>query len=363
MNKRSPILTAFGRVEGLPVAAVLVVMFGAFIITAPQVFLRFPIYQSFLETVPPQLVLALGLTFVITAGEIDLSFPAIVAFSGFVMSWAYRTFDPAWSAWAGVVLALIAGGVVGYINGLMVARIGVPSIMATAAAYFFWYGVTVLLAGGASWALRGIPETPVHGLLVGKLFGLIPAQALWSLALTVFLWFILNRHKFGEAIMFIGDNANVARVMGIDVEATKVRLFTMQGVIAAFAGVLLTLNITVLYPTQGQGFLLLVMAAVFMGGTSIAGGFGSIIGTFFGTYLINSLEPGIVATGITGYLVQSVVGIVIGVSVILNTIIADEGRFAAISERIRHWFAPVRPNVVRTNTISEAPQQDDVAVR
>ena len=96
--------------------------------------------------------------------------------------------------------------------------------------------------------------------------------------------------------MFIGDNANVARVMGINVEATRIKLFTVMGVIAAFAGLLLTLEINVFYPTQGQGFMLPVMAAVFVGGTSIAGGLGSIVGTFFGAYIIGSLEAGVVAT-------------------------------------------------------------------
>jgi len=80
--------------------------------------------------------------------------------------------------------------------------------------------------------------------------------------------------------MFIGDNAEVARVMGINVEATRIKLFTVMGVIAAFAGLLLTLEINVFYPTQGGGFLLPAMASVFVGGTSIAGGLGSIVGTF-----------------------------------------------------------------------------------
>ncbi len=108
--------------------------------------------------------------------------------------------------------------------------------------------------------------------------------------------------------MFIGDNANVARVMGIDVVATRIKLFTLMGVIAAFAGLLLTLEINVFYPTQGGGFLLPTMAAVFIGGTSIAGGLGSMFGTLFGAYIIGSLEAGIVATTISGYWVQLVEG-------------------------------------------------------
>src|SRR5258708_6916381 len=209
MNQRWSFFSALGRLEGLPIVIVLLVLYGALMLSAPTVFLRWPplIYMSFLETVPPELIVALGLTLVITAGEIDLSFPAVIAFAGLAFSWAYRL-DPVWGAWFGIVLALAAGALVGYINGFMVARFHVPSIMATLASQFFWYGVTILLAGGLSVALKDTSNNFVHEMFVTRIGGLVPAQALWTLALAVVLWFILNRHKFGEAVSFIGDNAN-----------------------------------------------------------------------------------------------------------------------------------------------------------
>src|SRR6201993_1059217 len=222
-----------GRLEGFAIATVLLVLYLVLIIAAPAVFTRPMIYFSFLETVPPTLIAALGLTLVITAGEIDLSFPAVVSLSGFALAWGWKTFDPAYCAVIGIILALAAGALVGYINGLMVARIGVPSIMATLAANFFWYGISILLAGGLQVTLKGSQNSFVHELFAGRLFGMVPVQAFWSLALAVLLWFVLNRHKFGEGIMFIGDNVNVARVMGVNVEATRIKLFTLHGMIAA----------------------------------------------------------------------------------------------------------------------------------
>ena len=339
-QKRSP-LAFLARIEGLPVFAVLVALYAVLLITATNVFTGYRIYMSFLQTIPPVLVCALGLTLVITAGEIDLSFPAVVALSGFVFAWVFKNFNSPWAAWAGFFLALAAGALVGYINGLLVARIGVPSIMATLAAQFFWYGVTVLLAAGLQLNIKEVIPNIVHTIFVGRIGGIVPCQAIWALVLAVFLWFILNRHKFGEEIMFIGDNAEVARVMGINVEATRIKLFTVHGIIAAFAGLLLTLEINVFFPTQGAGFLLPAMATVFIGGTSIAGGLGSIFGTFFGAYIIGSLEAGIVATTISGYWVQLIEGLVMGGSVVLNVVIS-EGHGATFVNRVRGWITPVR---------------------
>ncbi len=336
MDKRNSPFSFLKKIEGLPVVGVLVLLYGVFLLTAPKVFTGSLIYMSFLQTVPPPLVLGLGLTMVITAGEIDLSFPAVVALSGFAFSWVYLHWHSPLGPWVGVLAALAAGALVGFINGVLIAKLNVPSIMATLAAQFFWYGITILLANGLQLNLKNIETTTVHAILTGRLFGIVPVQAIWGLVLAVLLWFILNRHTFGEALMFIGDNPNVARVMGINVERTKIRLFTLMGVFAAFAGLLLTIEINVFFPTQGQGFMLPTMAAVFIGGTLISGGLGNIVGTFFGSYIIGSLQAGVVATGVTSYWVQSVMGLIISAAVVINVMIG-EGRFGAMAQTIRRW--------------------------
>jgi simple sugar transport system permease protein len=350
MKTQNPFLRFLGRIEGLPVFGVLVLLFVIFLLTAPEVFTHPLIYMSFLQTVPPILVLGLGLTMVVTSGEIDLSFPAIVALAGFVFSWFLKNYPYSWAPWAGLFLAILAGALVGYVNGLMIAKIGVPSIIATLAAQFFWYGITILLANGLQLNIREVEETGIHNLFTARLFGTIPAQAVWALGLAILLWFILNRHKFGEAIMFIGDNPNVAQVMGIDVARTKIQLFTLMGIIAAFSGLLLTIEINVFFPTQGQGFLLPVMAAVFIGGTLISGGYGSIVGTFVGAYLIGSLQAGVVATGITSYWVQTVMGLIMAIAVALN-VSMSEGRFANLTAKFQHWFGRQKNYTDATNSI------------
>jgi len=171
------------KIEGLTIIGVFIALMTLFIISAPRVFTGYRIYMSFLQTVPPLLILALGLTFVISAGEMDLSFSAIIAFSGFMFCYVFRTFGTPWLAF---ILALSSGALVGLVNGWMVAKIGIPSIMATLAAQFFWNGLTILLSGGLSWNIKEIRPYFIHTLFVGRIGGLVPAQSLWGIAVAVF---------------------------------------------------------------------------------------------------------------------------------------------------------------------------------
>jgi len=317
------------RTEGLPVILVFVLVLAIFMVAAPGTFLSDRIYASLLITLAPLLVLSLGLTLVIASGQIDLSFPSVVALSGFVFAASYRFDNIGYLAflaeglsreellglrdqlvWFGAVLAVIAGGAVGWLNGWLIVRFGIPSIILTLATLFLWRGVAVVLAGGLSYNLRGIKDSALWQVTSGRLLDWFPMQALWALLIAVLLWFILNRHRFGEAILFLGDNAEVARVMGIDVGRTRIRLFTLMGALGGLSGVFLTAENITFYTNQGQGFLLLAMAGVFIGGTSIYGGAGSIVGTVFGTAIVLVVQSGIVAAGVRGFWNDVVIGLI-----------------------------------------------------
>jgi simple sugar transport system permease protein len=324
-------LSRLGRVEGLPIIAVLLALTGMFMAAAPQVFLGSRIYLSFLTTVPPVLILALGLTLVITAGEIDLSFPSVVAFSGYLLAYATKDLG---SPWLGVPLALLGGALVGLVNGLVVAGLGVPSIIATLATQFFWSGLTTGVSGGTSYSLRAVDQSWVHALFAGRIGGVFPVQFLWAAALAAALWLVLNRHRFGEHLLFIGDNRNVARVVGIRVERETIKLFTLMGLLGALAAIILTLENKNFFSTQGQGYLLTALAAVFIGGTSIFGGQGTIVGTFAGAFIIVMIEAGLVAAGVQGFWVRAVVGIVFLGAVIFHLAVEDPGRIAQVRHRL-----------------------------
>jgi len=294
------------RIEGLPINAVLLILVAVFMAVAPEVFLSYRIYMSFLANVPPLLVLAAGLTLLIAAGEIDLSFPSVVALSGWVLGYCIHDLH---APWLGLILALVSGAVVGFINGVLVARVGIPSIIATLATQFLWGGLTTVFSQGLSYSLSDVDELVVWKLFVGRI-GPLPVQALWALGVAVCLWFVLNRRRFGEHLLFIGDNVKVAEIVGVNPRREKTRAFVLMGVLAAFASVLLTLENQNFFNTQGGGYLLEVMAAVFIGGTSVFGGKASLVGTVAGSFIIVMVEAGIVATGLQGFWVRAVVGVV-----------------------------------------------------
>ena len=328
------------RFEALPIIIVFVILLLLFMYRAPEVFLAPYIYTTFLSTLPPLILLAAGLTFVIGAGEIDLSFPSIIAFSGFVFAVLFKEYDLGWIA---VVAGLASGVLVGFLNGVIIAKIGIPSFMTTLGTQFFWAGMATVLSGGKSYALRGAEESSVWQWIVGRPFASastpwlqeLSIQALWTAIIVAFLWLILTRHRFGEHAMFIGDSNDVSRVVGIDVDREKIKIFTLMGFLAACAAIILTLENKNFFGNQGQGYLLTAIASVLIGGTSIFGGEATIIGTVFGCFIIGMVEAGLVAAGLTGAWVRTVQGLIFLVSIIFY-MYADE------PQRRRALFANLR---------------------
>jgi simple sugar transport system permease protein len=353
----------FQQLEGLPIILVFVLILILFMYLAPEVFLRPFQYTTFLSTLPPVILLAVGLTFIIGAGEIDLCFPSILGFSGFVFAVIFKEgpglignllvlTDASWlsPALAGevvryfaVVIAIASGVMVGFINGVLVAKIGIPSFIATLGTQFIWYGMAAVLSGGKSYALRGAEESSVWHILVGRPFAnssvdwvqQLPIQSLWTAIVVVAMWLILNRHRFGEHTLFIGDSNEVSRVVGIDVEREKIKLFTMMGTLAAVAAIFLTLENKNYFGNQGQGYLLIAIASVLIGGTSIFGGRATIVGTIFGCFIIAMVEPGLVATGLTGAWVNTVRGLIFLIAIIFYLIVEEPHRRRDFFARFR----------------------------
>ena len=302
------------------------VLIAGFMILAPKTFLHGRIYIAYLSTIPFAGMIALAMTLVIITGEMDLSFPAVMAASGFAFS---KVFVMTGSPAAGIFAAVAVGALAGGLNSVLVVGFGVPAIIATIGTQFFWRGATVLLANGLAVNMPEIRETALHHLMVGRWFDLLPAQAVWFALLAVLLWLALNRHVAGDHLRFCGDNADAARMMGIPVPKVRMGVFVLMGMVTGLSGAMVCMEMASWWPTQGEGYMLLVFAAVFVGGTSVFGGTGTIYGTLMGAIIIGMIEAGIISIGLSGLWTRMVYGIVIMGSVSIHALlIKSSGKHA-----------------------------------
>ncbi|MCL1896437.1 MAG: ABC transporter permease [Clostridiales bacterium] len=285
-----------------------------------NVFSRFDIYRSFLTTIPFIGITALGATFIITLGDIDLSFPSVMA----VTAWVFcKLISLNVNIWAAALVCLCVGALIGLFNATLITRIGIPAIVATIATQFLFRGVVNVLASGQGISLVSVSDSVFAKLAVSKIIdGKIPMQAIWFFVLAILFWFILNRHKYGSYVSFVGDNKESARMMGINVDMVRTIAFVIMGVLAALTGILSNLEVQYFWPNQGEGSLMPVLAAVFVGGTSVMGGRGTIFGTVLGVLMIGSLEASIIAIGLSGFWVQLIYGAVIIICVTIYTLIS-----------------------------------------
>jgi simple sugar transport system permease protein len=290
-----------------------------FLIGSPRTFLGRDIYISFMSTTPFFALMAIPMTMVIIAAEIDLSFPSIMAFG---MTAFDVVFVATGSVWLGFIACLAAGLLAGWLNGIIVVKIGIPSLVATIGTQFFWRGVVMVVTNGQGLGMTPVRETILYPALVGRIGGQIPAQFIWTIIFAVVVWFFLNRHRFGAHVYLTGDNQESARLMGVNVDRVKTLAFAVVGLAAAFAGFVVSEEVLFFWPTLGEGYMLYTLASVFLGGTSVFGGSGTVFGTFVASFVIGAINAGIVAAGLTGFWTSVIYGLIIIVSVSLQTVLS-----------------------------------------
>jgi simple sugar transport system permease protein len=170
-----------------------------------------------------------------------------------------------------------------------------------------------------------IKSTIFYPLLVHKIGGFFPMQMVWLIVITILGWVLLNRHRFGAHIYLTGDNINSAELMGVNTGRTRIRAFMLIGLISAFAGVIASFYVAYFWPSLGVAYLMKSLASVFLGGTSVFGGVGTILGTFLGSFIIGAIEAATVAIGLTGYWTQLIYGFIIVLSVIMHASLRKRG--------------------------------------
>lgn len=312
---RAVALTWFDRNRGFVSSlAFFILLILVFIITSPGVFLQSAAYNAVFVSLPIYIMLTVALVFVVVCGEIDLAFPSTVGMSAYVFSGAVSS---GWNPFLGLFLAILMGLAIGLINGILVTYVKLSSLVATLGVQFLLAGIIDVLSNGTGITMDSISNTGFYNLFVGSI-GSFPAQMLWGIAFAVLALYLFNWHRFGARVCCVGDNPQAAANMGIDARRVKIGAFMFVGFASAIAGVLAVLINTSFYTTTGQGYLLLIIAAVFIGGTPTWGGVGTIAGAICGAFTVGFIQTGLIAAGLTGFWTNVFYGLVIILSLVLH---------------------------------------------
>ncbi|WP_126426164.1 ABC transporter permease [Brevibacillus marinus] len=257
-------------------------------------------------------ILAIGMTFVILTAGIDLSVGSVVALSGVVAA-SFAQGDA--SIWLAVLMGLLVGLVLGFINGVVVAKWGVASFIVTLAMMTIARGLTFVYSDGKP--ISGLSQAY---LAIGKSDVLGIPIPVWILFITFALsYFVLYHTKFGRYVYAVGGNENAATVSGINVSLIKIMVFSISGLLAGLAGIVLSSRVSAGLPQAGISYELDAIAAVVIGGTSLAGGKGRLWGTLIGVMIIGVVNNGLDLLNVSSYYQQIVKGCIIVGAVLLDS--------------------------------------------
>jgi ribose/xylose/arabinose/galactoside ABC-type transport system permease subunit len=262
-------------------------------------------------------IIAAGMTFVILTGGIDLSVGSLVAFAGIVSTTVLKTGLPPAAGFAAAILAGVAvGSLSGAFAGFCITRFNIAPFIVTLATMTIWRGAAFVWTDG-----RPVWELPAGFAFLGtgRLLA-VPVPTIIMVLTFIASHIILTRTRFGRYVYAVGGNIEAARLAGIRTWRVLVNVYILSGTLAALSGILLASRMNSGQPNAGVSYELDVIAAVVVGGTSLSGGAGSIVGTFIGAMLIAVLRNGLNLLNVNSYIQQVIVGVVILLAVMLDQI-------------------------------------------
>ncbi len=260
-------------------------------------------------------ILAIGMTAVIVIGGIDLSVGSILAFSMMMMGWLYQSVGvPLGLA---IVAGLVVGAACGLVNGLLITRAKLPPFIATLTMMSVGRGLANIITEGRQ--IVGYPDWFTN-LSTVRHFGFLSVTVAIFIVLSIISWAILRYTTIGRSLYAIGGSPEVARLAGIRVRQLTMSVYALSGLLAGLASVALACRLNSSQPSAGTGYELDTIAAVVIGGASLNGGVGGIRGTVVGVLIIGVLRNGLNLSGVSPFVQQIVIGVVIALAVAADTL-------------------------------------------
>ncbi|MBU5307811.1 ribose ABC transporter permease [Clostridioides mangenotii] len=259
-------------------------------------------------------ILAVGMTFVIITAGIDLSVGAVIALTGTL--WAATVVNYNMPIWVGILLALIIGGLLGVVKGLIISTQNLPPFIVTLAMLTIISGLSFVFTGG-----RPISVNTDAFKMIGRGYiGPIPIPVIIMIIVVIAGHYLLKKTAFGRHVLAVGGNPEAARLCGVKVTSVIVKVYALAGVLTALAGIILSSRLASGSPTVGDGAELDAIAAVVLGGTNMMGGSGSILGTCIGVGIIGILGNGLNLLGVSSYNQMIIKGLVMLFAIWINNL-------------------------------------------
>lgn len=272
-----------------------------------------------MKAIPVLGCLALGVGVLMIAGEFDLSVGSVYTLTAIVMA---VQVGAGLNPFLAAALAILIGVLIGILHGVITLKASLPSFIVTLGGLLFWRGAVLLYNGAVQ--VRFDPGPTFQGLFGGTFLG-INAAFWWFLALSIAFYFLVHRHRFGNHVFATGGNQPAATAIGIDTNRVKVIAFAIAGGMAAFAGILATVRVGSVQPGQGVGIELQAIAACVIGGLSLTGGRGSILGIFLGAMLIHTITDVLLLLRAPGFYLDMFIAVLIVGASAFNRFIERKG--------------------------------------
>ncbi len=299
------------------VLIVLCILFGVF---TKGSFSRVDNLLTIALQVTPYAILGFGLTFVLITGGTDLSAGSVIGFGGIVCA---KAVTMGISIPVSILIGILAGVFAGLINGLFVTKLGVTPFIATLGTQFAFRGLTQLVGQGKPVSIQALGDKEIISVFRfiggGTVFGKVPFPTIIMIITAVVLGIILSKTGFGRRLYAVGSNEEAARLSGINVTKTKLAAYVVCGATSAMAGILLAARLVSAQSNAGQGYELEGIAAAVIGGTSVMGGEGGILGTVIGAFVMGVLRNGLNLLKVDAFVQMVIIGTIIVLGVWYDT--------------------------------------------
>lgn len=272
----------------------------------------------------PLAVIALGVCILMISGEFDLSVAGVYALAPIILG---ELITNGWNPWLAMVIVLAAAVGVGLVNGYVTTKFAIPSLITTLATYYILQGISYDVTNGQTVLAVGKNTMfTIFGAPIGNTF--LSAVMLWAIGLLIVFWVLLQHTRYGNWTFAAGARNDAGRAMGVPVRRVKMINFIICAELAAFAGCLQFASFGGASPGNGSGYELLAIVACVVGGTSLFGVRGTIVGAFLGALTIACLQTGLVLIGAPGNAYESLIGVILIVTVIANQQVAGASGFS-----------------------------------